>query len=222
MKIKVCGLRDPGNIEELLALPIDYIGFIFYGRSPRHAPGPALEKWAAAQSGRSNGVERVGVFVNAEIEMIINAVHDYHLDWVQLHGDEEPEYCREMLSFWDASSVRRARLIKAFAIDKSFDFAATETFAPFCPLFLFDTKSLVYGGSGRRFDWSLLTAYQGLTPFLLSGGIDPAAAEDIARFQHSRLHGIDLNSRFETAPGVKDVPQIASFIRSLSQALTNA
>lgn len=214
MKIKVCGLRDPENIEALAQLPIDFMGFIFYRKSPRYV-GKGLENWLAANEAKLEGIKRVGVFVNAEIEEILNRVHDFELDYVQLHGNESPEYCREIKLLWEASSARRAQFIKAFPVDADFDFAETQTYEGICSLFLFDTKTPQHGGSGVSFDWNLLAKYKGNTPFLLSGGIDEDDSDAIKQLNFPQLYGVDVNSRFEVEPGIKNKEKVKQFISAL-------
>ncbi|MDX1940676.1 MAG: phosphoribosylanthranilate isomerase [Saprospiraceae bacterium] len=218
MKIKVCGLNDPANIEELAQLPIDFMGFIFYKKSPRYMQPPKSPQGrlaSAMAAVRGKGIKKVGVFVNAEIEEILNKVHDFELDYVQLHENESPEYCREIQSFWAASTLRSARFIKAFAVDADFDFAQTRAYEGICSLFLFDTKTPQHGGSGVRFDWNLLEKYKGNTPFLLSGGIEEGDAMAIKALDFPQLYGVDVNSRFEVKPGVKDVEQVKRFLEAL-------
>ena len=217
MQVKVCGMRDPGNIEALLKLPVDYLGFIFYPRSPRFAGEKGLENWIRDKESLFGRVKRVGVFVNAEIEDILNKVHDFQLDFVQLHGDESPEYCRELQSFWSISSMRGARLIKAFRVDAAFDFSITDDYSSFCSWFLFDTRGAAYGGTGQTFDWQLLEKYRGEKPFLLSGGIRPGMAVAIRSLDFPRMAGVDINSGFETAPAVKDIELISDFISKLNE-----
>lgn len=216
MKVKVCGLREPDNILALSKLPIDMMGFIFYKDSPRFVGDSGLSKWLEANLEALGSISRVGVFVNAAIEDVLNNVHDYQLDFVQLHGDESAEYCQEIQSYWDISSMRRARLIKAFPIDEDFDFTKEALpYASSCSLYLFDTKSANYGGSGKRFDWNLLQKYEGHIPFLLSGGIDENAVEEIRALSLNQLYGVDINSKFETSPGVKDVAKVEQFVKQL-------
>lgn len=215
MKVKVCGLKEPENIEALAKLPIDFMGFIFYKKSPRNVAGDALERWLDKNGAVLGNIKRVGVFVNAEIEEILNRVHDFSLDYVQLHGNESPGYCREIQSFWAASTLKSARFIKAFAVDADFDFEQTRAYEGICPLFLFDTKTPQHGGSGVSFDWNLLEKYKGNTPFLLSGGIDEGDAAAIKQLNIPQLYGVDVNSRFEVKPGVKDVEKVGRFLESL-------
>jgi phosphoribosylanthranilate isomerase len=218
MKIKVCGLNDPANIEAIAQLRIDFVGFIFYKKSPRYvkppkSPDGGLLRVLPPPGG--GGAKRVGVFVNAEVEEILNKVHDFELDYVQLHGNESPEYCREIQSFWAASTLRSARFIKAFAVDAAFDFGRTQAYEGICSLFLFDTKTPQHGGSGVSFDWQLLEKYKGNTPFLLSGGIGEEDAAAIRALDFPQLYGVDVNSRFEVKPGVKDVEKVKRFLEAL-------
>lgn len=215
MKIKVCGLREPANIEEVIALGIDYAGFIFYNKSPRNADGKAFKSWMDKNEAIFGKTKKVGVFVNAEIEAVLNAVHDYRLDFVQLHGSESPEYCRELKTYWSIGSLRSAQLIKAFGVDGKFDFNDTAAFEGLCSLFLFDTKGPLQGGNGVSFDWNLLGNYSGFTSYLLSGGIDEADAAAIRALPYKQLAGVDVNSRFELKPGLKDTDKIARLIAAL-------
>lgn len=218
MRVKVCGMRDAENIAALSQLPIDFIGFIFYAPSPRFAAAnKKLEKWLAKESPKElKSIARVGVFVNAELEDLINRIHDYELDYIQLHGSESSEYCKELFSLWNFSSIRRASIIKAFSVDANFDFATVKSYEPYCKYFLFDTKGASFGGNGEQFDWSLLAQYKGETPFFLSGGIAEESAEAIKQLKHPQLAGVDINSQFESAPGLKDIAAIQRFIHNLN------
>ena len=162
------------------------------------------------------GKKRVGVFVNAEVEEVLNAVHDYELHYVQLHGEESPEYCQLLRTISEATSMRKFEIIKAFRVEQSFDFSNLSLFSPHCAYFLFDTKGVAHGGTGEQFDWSLLQDYQGLTPFLLSGGIGPESVATLRAFRHPQFYGVDINSRFESAPGLKDIEKIEAFISELN------
>ena len=212
MKIKVCGMKDSNNIELLLKQPIDFIGFIFYPKSKRYVGKNQLSDWINQHEDLFGEVQKVGVFVNAEIETLLNTVHDYKLDYVQLHGEESPEYCREINLLWEASTLRKAKLIKAFSVDEDFDFSLTIPYSSFCRYFIFDTKGDTYGGTGKTYDWSILQKYQGITPFFLSGGLSPEHVEDIKQLDIPQLSGLDINSRFEIEPGLKDIDQVASFV----------
>lgn len=216
MQVKVCGMREPKNIRALLALPIDFVGLIFYAKSKRFVgKNPDLATWITEKDEDFGLIKKVGVFVNAGIDEILNATHDYHLDYIQLHGTESPEYCRELRLLWSASSVRDAKLIKAFSIDEQFDFDQIHPYEEHCSFFIFDTKGADYGGNGTQFDWSLLTAYEGNTPFMLSGGIGPESVEAVQNFNHPLLFGVDINSRFETEPAQKDITSVAAFVKAV-------
>lgn len=213
MKVKVCGLRTPDNIKEVLALGPDYVGFIFYKKSKRFVGKTKLAEWITNNEELFGETKRVGVFVNAELDYILNAVHDYKLDYVQLHGDESPGYCRELKLLWSASTLRKAHLIKAFSITPDFDFKDTYPYADSCPLFIFDTGGHgEKGGTGQKWDWAKLNEYQGLVPFLLSGGIRPDDAARVAALGHVQMRGVDLNSGFEVEPGVKVVKDLRKFL----------
>jgi len=197
MKIKVCGMRDKENISGLLALKPDYIGFIFYDKSKRFvADFPQIEI--------PSSIKKVGVFVNETIEEIIEKANKHTLDFVQLHGNETPEYC-------SALSEKNIKIIKAFSVDENFDFSATKPFEKCVSLFLFDTKGNNYGGNGIKFNWELLQNYTGKTPFLLSGGISKNDSEEIMKFKHPAFLGIDINSGFELEPGLKNIKEIKEF-----------
>lgn len=213
MKVKVCGLRAPDNIKEILALGVDYVGFISHKKSKRFVGETKLAEWITSNEELFGKTKKVGVFVNAELDYILNAVHDYKLDYVQLHGDESPGYCRELKLLWSASTLRKAQLIKAFPITPGFDFSDTYAYADSCPLFIFDTGGQAEkGGTGTKWDWAKLDEYQGMIPFLLSGGIGPEDAERVSALKHVQLSGVDLNSGFEVEPGFKDVEPLRRFL----------
>ena len=178
MKIKVCGMREPDNITALARLPVDMVGFIFYAKSPRYA-GEKLAKWLAKEGNVLEGKKRVGVFVNAEVEDVLNHVHDFELDFVQLHGTESPEYCGLLCNLWESTSMRKARLIKAFQIDGAFDFDQIVPYTPYCTYFLFDTKGKDFGGTGRQFDWKDVVA--NILGALIAIGISAPVALRVVR-----------------------------------------
>lgn len=206
MITKVCGLCQAENIQAVAKTGIQWAGFIFYTPSPRcllrdPAEAERVRQLITADAFRP---KRVGVFVNASQEEIMEVAQQYRLDYLQLHGHESPDFCY-------ALQKRGYALIKAFSIATAEDLAHTADYAGRVDYFLFDTKCAGYGGSGQRFDWSLLQDYQGETPFLLSGGVRPEMAADLQRFHHPRWAGIDLNSGFESAPGVKQAETLRSF-----------
>lgn len=217
MKIKVCGLREPDNIKDIVALGVDYLGFIFYKKSKRYVGDSGLAAWITENEELFADTIKVGVFVNAGVDIILNTVHDYQLDYVQLHGAESPGYCRELQLLWSVSTLRTARIIKAFSIDSNFDFEETYTYADTCDLFIFDTGGQAeHGGTGVKWDWSKLSEYKGKTPFLLSGGIGPKDAVRVQLIDHPQFAGVDLNSKFEEEPGMKISSLLKDFIGSVN------
>jgi len=195
MIVKVCGMRDADNIRQVEKLGVDWIGMIFWPKSKRYV--------AASPAYLPTRAKRVGVFVDEDINEIRHRVSVCQLDFVQLHGHESPDYCR---------SLHPQPLIKAFNIAKAEDLKQTEPYEGVVDYFLFDTKGKSVGGNGEKFDWSVLSAYQGSTPFLLSGGIGPDDAEALRHFSHPKCIGIDLNSRFETEPAFKDINKLKLFL----------
>jgi phosphoribosylanthranilate isomerase len=201
MKVKVCGLNNAENIRELAALPIDMMGLIFYEKSPRCAGGLSAEALTAVPL----SIEKVGVFVDEVPERILDKVEQYDLQAVQLHGHESPVLCSALKS-------QGIKVIKAFPVRDAEDITASASYEDTCDYFLFDTKTAQPGGSGEKFDWGILSCYQGNTPFFLSGGIDTDDASDIKKLCLPLLYAIDLNSRFEVAPGVKNINKIRDFL----------
>lgn len=199
MKIKVCGMREPDNIQAVAQLGIDWMGFIFYPRSPRFYNG-------LAESILQLPCRKVGVFVNATTEEMMETAIRFQLDYLQLHGQETPEQCHTLRK-------RGYGLIKALSIASATDVERAKDYADRVDYLLFDTKCSNYGGSGRSFDWSVLQSYTGDTPFLLSGGIGPDSLEALSQFHHPLWAGIDLNSAFESIPGHKVVDRLRTFIQ---------
>lgn len=207
MIVKVCGMRDPDNIRGIESLGVDWMGFIFYRKSPRVAPDEAPDYLPAA-------CRKVGVFVNSSIEEIVSRVRGYSLDMVQLHGSESPDFCRQL-----SAQLPGVELIKAMQVRSSEDLTRASEYSDAVSWLLFDTPTAGYGGSGRNFDWSLLARYEGKVPFMLSGGIGPDSVDAVSALRHPAFAGVDLNSRFETAPGLKDVDAVRSFIESLKEKI---
>ena len=211
-------MRETYNINGLRQLPVDFIGLIFYDKSPRFLEEKEADlsflKEAIIRFGNSNQyIKKVGVFVDAEKEYVLAKAREYNLDFVQLHGTENIFYCEEL---------KRAglRIIKTFSVDETFSFTNTEAYQYYCDYFLFDTKGEEPGGNGVAFDWSILNNYKGETPFFLSGGISPKMADQIKAFQHPQLYAVDLNSGFEIEPGFKDIDLIATFINDINHPIT--
>jgi len=199
MKIKVCGMRQQGNIEELVALKPNFIGFIFYEKSPRFVGEELSEEYVKTIP---KNIKKVGVFVNANPGYILDMVKKYDLQYAQLHGNEMPDICRSLRQ-------KGVNIIKAFSIDEKFNFAMLNNYKSFCDLFLFDTKGIMPGGNGVPFDWKLLKKYDNEKPFFISGGIGLENIEDIIALSKTLpVYGIDVNSMFETEPGVKDISKL--------------
>ena len=195
-------MREGGNIREVEALGIDMMGFIFWPKSSRYV--------SEQPEYLPTKCKRVGVFVDEDIETIKKIADDYALDFIQLHGHESPEQISHLSSLTSHLSI-----IKAFKIATADDLEATKPYEGLVDYFLFDTKAQLPGGSGQQFDWSVLTNYVGKTPFLLSGGIGPDDAERVKAFHHPKCIGIDLNSKFEVEPGLKDINKLREFIKEI-------
>lgn len=204
MLIKVCGMREADNIRAVDALSTDFMGFIFWPHSSRYV--------AALPACLPQRAKRVGVFVDTDMADLLQHAAQYGLHAVQLHGHENPAYVRQL-----RASVGQLTVIKAFNIATPNDLEQTVPYEGLADYFLFDTKGPSVGGNGKQFDWTVLNAYNGTTPFLLSGGIGPDDAPRIRSFHHPLLAGIDLNSRFETSPAVKDINQLNNFIKTIRQ-----
>jgi len=200
-------MRDPENIREAEKLAIDLMGFIFWHKSSRNV--------SEMPSYLPTRQKRVGVFVDADIKEVTEKAKEYALDLIQLHGKETPDYIQRLRSLCPQRGDRATAIIKALNIADTEDLAQTAQYEGIVDYFLFDTKSKLVGGNGTQFDWSVLQAYQGGTPFILSGGIGPDDAEKVKNFQHPMCAGIDLNSRFETAPALKDIQLLNHFIGRL-------
>src|SRR5688572_14513227 len=196
VKLKICGMRDAVIIQRVGELRPDYMGFIFYPKSPRFV-GDYFELPSAFPA----DILRVGVFVNESVEVILNKVQNRLLDFVQLHGDESVEMC-------DTLRQQGARVIKVFSVDEHFDFKITEAYQPVADYFLFDTKGKYYGGNAKKFDWQILGRYNQKVPFFLSGGISADDIADVGKLKQMNLHALDINSGVEVKPGTKDLDKI--------------
>lgn len=198
-------MKDPQNIQDLAKLSIDYMGLIFYKQSPRYAGNlDPLVLDVLPQT-----IDRVGVFVNAEINEVCEIAERYNLIHLQLHGSESPEYCIE------CRDKTKLSIIKAFNVSQVEDFTATREYEGICDYFVFDTKTAQHGGSGQKFDWNILKSYTGNTPFFLSGGINPDDDGNIKNISHPKLYALDLNSKFEIAPGTKKIKELKEFIKNI-------
>jgi phosphoribosylanthranilate isomerase len=204
LKIKICGMKYVENIRATAAIHPDYMGFIFYPPSPRYVDDldPAVVKQLP------NTICKVGVFVNESIETMIETTFKYHLNAVQLHGDESPSICETLRK-------EGLQVIKAFRIATTSDLQAAALYQNTCDFLLFDTKTVLFGGSGKKYPWNILQSYTGHVPFFLSGGIGTDDMGRLQTFHHPLLYAVDVNSRFETSPGQKDVSALNHFINQL-------
>lgn len=200
LKLKVCGMKYLANIEDVAMLKPDYLGFIFYKSSKRYIDdlSPDFVK------GIKN-IKKVGVFVNEEFTNIQKAVTDYDLNLIQLHGNESPAFVERVKKL-------DIEVIKAFGISQKFDWEQLISYENLVDYYLFDTKSKDYGGSGESFDWSLLSKYILNVPFFLSGGLSAENIEEARGLNDARLHAIDVNSKFESSAGFKDVQLLKSVL----------
>ena len=197
-------MREADNIRDVEVLGIDMMGFIFWPKSSRYV--------SQRPDYLPKRVKRVGVFVDEEPEQVRRLAGEYGLDYIQLHGHEMPE----VISYLRTPALPHPRIIKAFNISTEEDLLQTKPYEGLVDYFLFDAKGKSVGGNGEKFNWDVLEAYQGSTPFLLSGGIGPDDAERVNAFYHPKCIGIDLNSRFELTPGLKDIAKLREFITNLN------
>jgi len=204
MLVKVCGLNSVDNIANLPLELIDWLGFIFYEKSPRNV---SIEPDQAFFKLTSNH-KRVGVFVNTPLTSVFAKVQRYKLDIVQLHGQEPVAHCAYL-------KHNGVSVIKVISVNEDTDFHLYEEYEPVVDYFLLDTKSVLRGGTGEKFNWEILGKYTLNTPFILSGGIGPDDAQLIYQINLEKCAGIDINSRFEIEPGIKDPAQIKTFLESL-------
>jgi len=215
MIIKVCGMCHGENLSQLVRLDINWVGMIFHESSSRHVEADL----AAAENLRllrisDFGIEKVGVFVDAKSSTILEKKRIYNLSFVQLHGKEAPAFCENLNNLG-------LKVIKAFSVDDTFDFSQLKEYAVYCEYFLFDTKGELPGGNGYTFNWEILKKYNLDTPFILSGGIGLDQLDDLKLFKHPKWSGIDLNSKFESEPGLKDIDKVKDFIASFDHEIIN-
>lgn len=205
MKIKVCGNTLPEQVNALDELGITFAGFIFYPKSPRYM----AQKISAEKMKQIKGkIVKVGVFVNPTYEELKKTVDEYRLDMVQLHGDESPKFCEKIADY--------ISVIKAFRLSENDSLEwMTKPFIEICDFFMFDTLGVGYGGTGKKFDWTILQKSPPDKPYFLSGGIEPGDEESLNEFVKTdageKLFAVDINSRFEISPGVKDIKTIKDF-----------
>jgi phosphoribosylanthranilate isomerase len=209
MKIKVCGLRDVDNIKAVTALKPDYVGFICYDRSPRFVSDIAV----ADLDNLSADIYKTAVLVNESKEKVEELISNYRFNAIQLHGNESPEFAN---SFRD-----RVVVFKAFGLNEDFDFSQLNNYVNKVDYFLFDTKTVIHGGSGKTFNWAILNNYKLDVPFFLSGGLSLDNLAEVKNITHPQFYGVDLNSKFETAPGVKDIEKLKQAFDMIKQFTTH-
>ena len=204
MKLKVCGMKYKDNMEAVASLQPDYMGFIFYDKSSRFFDTdiPQISK----------SIKKAGVLVNTELETVIEKIKQHSLDTVQLHGKESPEYCNTLSEF-------DIEIIKVFSIKDEFNFKELNPYKDSVDYFLFDTKGKLPGGNGYTFNWDVLKDYPLTIPYFLSGGIGLNEIDKIAAFKNSPAskycYAIDVNSKFEIEPGLKNINELEKFIELL-------
>ena len=187
-------MREVSNVEQLVRLKPDYMGFIFHEKSPRFIENPIVINTVP------KFILKTAVFVDLPAERVEELIGQYGFDAIQLHGTESPDFC----SFFKG----KVQVLKAFGVDNNFNFQQLDAYSNSVDYFLFDTKTPAYGGSGVTFDWNVLEKYTLNVPFFLSGGISLDNLDKIKHIKHPHLYGVDLNSRFETEPGLKDIDQL--------------
>jgi phosphoribosylanthranilate isomerase len=211
-RVKVCGMTQPDQVDELASIGVAFAGFIFYPRSPRYV----FRHLTIDQIKNEKNINKVGVFVNAPLDEVLHMVDDCRLHMVQLHGDETPRYCEKLADY--VSVVKAFRLTDSDNIDYM-----TRPYMDVCDMFMFDTMGAGYGGTGKKFDWNVLKRHDVGKPFFLSGGIQEDDVDDLQLFSSetvaNALFAIDINSRFEVSPGVKDMEKIKKFVKQLNREL---
>jgi phosphoribosylanthranilate isomerase len=203
IKLKICGMKDPGNIEEVIGMHPDYLGFIFYRGSPRYVGDTFSIPYLP------DSIQRVGVFVNEEIENITDLAKRHDLDLVQLHGDESPKTCRTL-------KEKGLKVIKAFSVSNEINNGLLFEYKEHVDYFMFDTPGKQFGGTGQTFDWRILDQYNLAIPFFLSGGLNSGNVQDVNALLHLNIHALDVNSGVEHSPGNKDVGKIKEVIKTMA------
>lgn len=210
MKLKICGMKYPDNILEVAALLPDYMGFIFWERSSRYFEGqiPEIPK----------SIKKTGVFVNESVAIIIEKILENNLQAVQLHGKESTDFCLNLKSEFEKINLSKIEIIKVFSVADDFDFELLKPFENLCDYFLFDTKGKLPGGNGTTFDWNVLQHYPSSKPFFLSGGIGLEEATAVNEITNTNLpvYAIDVNSKFEIEPGLKNTKLLREFQHNLA------
>lgn len=217
-------MRDAENIQQVIALGVNMIGLIFWPKSPRYVQSFSINagiipdlKNPAIKDISNPDASYVGVFVDEMPQNVVTHAYNYKLDYIQLHGNESPIYIDNLKNTLVPDILPNVKIIKALSINEEADILKWKTYEGHVDMFLFDTKSTqTVGGTGKHFDWSLINMYDGNIPFLLSGGIGPDDAQAVKSFKHPMCVGIDLNSRFEKEPGMKDVDKLKAFLKALA------
>jgi phosphoribosylanthranilate isomerase len=209
MKIKICGLKDPENIAAITELGPDYMGFIYYDGSPRFV-GDSV---ANVLKDIPESIYTTGVFVNEDDYTIARLIDEFGFDAIQLHGNEPAGFANRFKG--------KVQVIKAFGVDENFDFGQLNDYVDKVDYFLFDTKTDAHGGSGKTFNWDILDKYKLGVPFFLSGGLSLDNLEQVTKITHPQFYGVDLNSKFETAPGLKDIEKLKQAFSLLKQHTTH-
>jgi len=204
-------MKYANNIEQVTALQPDYLGFIFYEKSARH--------FDAIIPQIPDSIKKVGIFVDETIAVVIEKINTHHLQAVQLHGDEPPEYCLKLKRYYEDIADEKLEIIKVFSIKNEFNFEVLKPYDTVCDYFLFDTKGKLPGGNGFTFDWDVLNNYPSTKPFFLSGGIGLDEVEKLKEFQQSKAskycYAIDVNSKFEIEPGLKNIELLKEFKQNI-------
>lgn len=198
-------MREAENIRQLLVLKPDYMGFIFYEKSSRFV-GEELEEDLLKSFPFTT--RKVGVFVNATAAYILDMYKKYELDYVQLHGEELPDFCKSL-------KHKGVNIIKAFSIDENFNFGKLQNYKPYCDFFLFDTKGEQRGGNGISFNWSILDKYDNEKPFFLAGGISLENAHNVLEIKDLKIHSLDVNSKFEISPALKNIDMLEELMNMI-------
>ncbi len=207
MRVKVCGITLEDQLNKLNDIGVQFAGLIFYPKSPRYV----LRNMTTSQIKKENRVNKVGVFVNAPIENVLQMVDECRLHMVQLHGDESVKYCEKIADY--------ISVVKAFRLSETDNIEwRIKDYMDVCDMFMFDTEGAGYGGTSKKFDWNKLKDITIGKPYFLSGGIEPDDTEKLKTFvklpEAKALFAIDINSKFETLPGIKDLALIEKFIKS--------
>ncbi len=222
VRLKVCGMTYQDNIQQVAAIQPDYMGFIFYQKSARCFSSKTIPEIPSS-------IKKTGVFVNASLSFIIEKIKAHHLQAVQLHGNESAAYCADLKHLYNQThtTIEKAQnkynlleIIKVFSIKDKFDFHILKPYETVCDYFLFDTKGELPGGNGYTFNWDVLNNYPSTKPFFLSGGIGVKELEKIKEFQTSKAskycYAIDVNSKFEIEPGLKNIELLKRFTNLLA------